>query len=797
MVRKCSCGRSPGRKRESAAMRRRQGSGTVRQMHLTRSLLSRLAFAILVMAGLAASAQMALAQPDGTRINRVAFEGNSNIKSEQLLTVVELKSHGIFNAATAELDVRRIKEAYRRGGRNAASVSYRTVPLPDGRIDVVYTIDEGVKTGVKEINFVGNQVFSGYKLRSLMQTTESNFLSWLKTSDVYDPQRVADDEELIRRYYLRNGYADFRIVSTNAVYDPDRKGYIITITLDEGPQYRVSNVTVESRIASVDGPSLSGDLRLSAGDAYDATEVEKTLEALTRDVQRRGFAFVQVRPRGDRDPVNHTIAIGFVVDEGPRVYIERINIRGNTRTRDYVIRREFDIGEGDPYNRVLIDKAERRLNNLGFFKKVRITNEPGSSPDRVIIDVEVEDQPTGSFGISGGYSTIDGIVGEVSISESNFLGRGQYVRLAVTEGQYTRGVDLSFTEPYFLDRRIAAGFDLFHKEVDASQFSDYATWLTGGTMRFGPPFTDEITLTPRYSLYTTQIRIENTPSAPFDDCTNPIIGTTPGTTGAAPLSATANCLTNGEASLAVKQATGSTLTSLVGYTITYNTLDNYKNPTDGFHAELRQDFAGVGGDSEFIRTTGDIRYYHELLFDDWVGIARLQGGYIQGFGKESTLRISDQFQIGPDLVRGFAPGGIGPRDISAGINFKENPLGGTQYFGGSLELQFPLGLPRELGMKGAVFADAGTLFGYKGATNLSPLLGLPAGTACFPGNTAPNFTQSNCVTVRDSSKIRSSVGASLIWASPLGPIRFDYAFVLSKDKYDDTQAFRFSGGTTF
>ena len=432
-----------------------------------------------------------------------------------------------------------------------------------------------------------------------------NFLSFIKTTDVYDPDRFQNDQELIRRYYLKRGYADFRIVSANVVYDPAQLGYVVTVTLEEGPQYLVGTVGIDSRIPNIDTQTLMGDLRLSTGDVYDATQVEKSLELLTRDLQRRGLAFVQVRPHGQRDPATRTISLGFTLDEGPRLYIERIDIRGNTRTRDYVIRREFDVGEGDAYNRVLIDKAERRLNSLGYFKKVRITNEPGSSPDRVIVDVEVEDQPTGSFGISGGYSTTDGIVGELSISESNFLGRGQYVRLAVSEGQYSRGVDLSFTEPYFLDRRLAAGFDIFHKEVDASQYADYSNWVTGGTVRLGLPLTDEITLTPRYSLYSTKIKIQNTSSEPFNDCTGPIIGTTPGTAGAPALGPFSNCLYNGEASLAVKESQGSTLTSLVGYTLAYNTLDNVKNPTSGIHAELRQDFAGVGGDLEFIRTTGD------------------------------------------------------------------------------------------------------------------------------------------------------------------------------------------------
>ncbi len=727
-------------------------------------------------------------------INRVVFEGNKKVKSEQLEAEVQSKTRGPYSPAIVQADVQRLREIYRRSGNGNAKITTRTVDLPNGRLDVVFTIDEGSKTGVKAINFVGNHAYSERKLRGLMQTTEMNFLSWLKTTDVYDPDKIASDEELIRRYYLRNGYADFRIVGTDVKFDSEEGGYIITVTVEEGAPYTVSSVKIDSHIPDINGEALLSFVRLEAGDTYDGDLIQKSVEALTREVARRGYAFSEVRPRGDRDQAAHTVSIGFVVDDGPRVYIERINVRGNTRTRDYVIRREFDIGEGDPYNKVLIDRAERRLNSLGFFKKVKITNLPGSSPDRVIIDVEVEDQPTGSFAISGGYSTSDGFIAELSVTETNFLGRGQFVKVAVQEGQYARGIDLSFTEPYILDTRISAGFDLFAKQNDNTQYTDYRTFLTGGTLRLGIPITDEFAISPHYSLYNTRITIPDTASSPFNDCNFPIDGVTPGigSLSSVPPSIDSNCLTNGEASLAIKQAQGSTLTSLAGFNLDYNTLDNRKDPTSGLFAELRQDVAGLGGDSQFIRTSGDLRYYRPI-FEDFVGIVHLQGGNVTGFGSEQQLRITDEFQLGPTLVRGFAPSGIGPRDISNLAAYKFNPLGGSEYFGASLEVQFPLPyLPRDLGLRGAVFSDAGTAFGYNGRTNFTP-----GGGACVPDAVAPLFTQGTCVQVRDSSVIRSSVGASLLWASPLGPIRFDYAYALSKDRYDVTQAFRFSGGTQF
>jgi outer membrane protein insertion porin family len=494
-----------------------------------------------------------------------------------------------------------------------------------------------------------------------------------------------------------------------------------------------------------------------------------------------------------------------VVDEGPRVYVERINIRGNSRTRDYVVRRELDLGEGDPYNKVLLDRAERRLNNLGFFNKVRVTNEPGTSPDRVVVNIDVEDKATGSFSVSGGYSTSDGIIGEVSLSESNFLGRGQYVKIAGTFGQRTKGVDFSFTEPYFLGQRMAAGIDLFSKFNDNTNTSRFESRVTGGQLRLTLPITEEFSITPRYSAYQTQITIPNKTDKPFDDCTA-------GNSGLQSLGVgylLADCLSNGEASVAIKEAKGKTFTSLFGMTMVYNALDNTANPRNGFYAEVKPDVAGAGGDSRFLRVSGDARYYREI-FDDFVGVARIQGGHIMGF--DGSTRMTDHYFIGPSLVRGFAVSGIGPRDVRAGVDTRTSALGGTTYFGGSLELQFPIfGLPREIGLKGAIFADAGTLFGYDGGTSVSDPT-CPAGSSGRLFNkvqVAAGSPQSNVACVRDQNVIRSSVGASLLWASPLGPIRFDYAFALSKDsgiqspingvRYggDRTQAFRFSGGTRF
>lgn len=759
-------------------------------------------------------AQTVISVRENDTINRVAFEGNRRLKGEILAQQIESKSRGPLSQALIDADVQRLRDVYRRAGYGLASVSGRIAPLPNGRSDVVFTINESGKTGIKSINFSGNGVYSSSRLRNLMTSTESNFLSFLKTSDVYDADRIASDLELVRRYYLKNGFADFQIVGNSARFDEAAGGWIIDITVDEGPQYSVGNVAVDSRLRDVDSGTLQRLVSTSAGDTYNAEAVEKSLLALTTEVSRRGYAFAQVRPNGDRDAAGRVIGITYIVEEGPRVYVERINVRGNTRTRDYVVRRELDLGEGDAYNKVLVDRAERRLNNLGFFNKVRVTNEPGSAPDRVIVNIDVEDKATGSFSIAGGYSTTDGVIGEVSLSESNFLGRGQFVRIAGTLGQRSQGVDFSFTEPYFLGKRIAAGFDLFSKFSDNFNTGRFESRVTGGQVRLTFPITEEFSVTPRYSLYTTEIDIPNTATRPYNDCARPLAGITPGTGfGALGESSAVNCLTNGEATIAVKEAAGTTITSLVGLNFNYNSLDSFANPRNGFVAELKPEFAGLGGDSKFLRVSADARYYREI-FDDVVGFARVQGGHVAA--TSGNLRMIDHYFLGPTLVRGFAPSGIGPRDV---LNDPTaNALGGTTYFGGTLEVQFPIfGLPRDLGLRGAVFADAGTLFDYDGGSKSilnGAFAGCPAGSAPRQFNVATSsIYQSNVACVRDKNVIRSSIGVSLLWQSPLGPIRFDYAYALTKDdgqagvnpatglaaKYggDRLQAFRFSGGTRF
>ena len=729
-------------------------------------------------------------------IGRVAFEGNKKVKDEQLQAEVQSKARGTLSRATVQADTARITEIYRRNGRYDVRVDPKIIEQPNNRVDLVFEVTEGSKTVVKSIEFVGNQAYSAYRLRDQIKTRESNFLSFLASNDVYDPDRIEADRDILRRFYLKNGYADVQIIAALTEYDPARGGFLVTFKIEEGQQYRVGSVEFASSIATLDGNSFRPLSRVSVGSVYNAEAVEKSVEEMSIEASRRGYAFATVKPRGDRNFEAHTVSIVFAIDEGPRTYIERINVRGNTRTRDYVIRREFDVSEGDAYNRALVDRAERRLKNLDYFKSVKITPEPGSSSDRVVLNVDLEEKSTGDFSVSGGYSTADGLLGEVSVSERNLLGRGLYAKASVQYGQRTQGYSLSFVEPYLLGYRVALGLDFYQRKQLASSYVSYDTKSIGFSPRLGFQLREDLNLQLRYSISQQEITLP----AYLTNCNNfagPSYYPTPAYLQAliaagtpdptfSPAIGGNNCFADGEASVAVKQglAKGAVTTSALGYTLSYNTLDNNKDPTSGILAVLNQDYAGVGGDVSYLKTTGDVKLYTPVVADI-IGVLRLQGGVLTETGK--GIRMLDHFQMGPNLVRGFAPVGIGPRDITVGTY--QDALGGTKYWGASAELQMPFWfLPKEVGLKGAIYADAGSVFGYQGATSL-------VGTC---GGTPLQNAQNQCLTVgADDGLVRTSVGVGLIWQSPFGPLRFDYAIPLTKSVYDRTQEFRFGGGTSF
>jgi outer membrane protein insertion porin family len=736
-------------------------------------------------------------------INKIAFEGNHRLKDEQLLQEIQSKERGSVSRAVVQADVQRIIEIYQRNGRFDVSVVPKIIDRPNNRVDLVYEINEGEKTGIKSLVFVGNNAYSAWRLKEVIKTSESTFISFLQTTDVYDPDRIEADRDLIRRFYLKHGYADVQVVSATGVYDPARKGFVVTFTIEEGPLYRFGAIDIQSNVRAVDAQSLRRVLRMGGGQLYNGEAVEKTVEDMTIELARRGYPFGTVRPRGDRNPGTRTIGVLFIVDEGTRAYIERINIRGNFRTRDYVVRREFDINEGDPYNRALIDRAERRVKNLNFFKNVKITNEPGSAPDRVVINVDVEEQPTGDFSVQGGYSTANGWLAEVSITERNLLGTGRFARGSVTYGQYIRGLEFSYAEPYFLDYRASMGIDLFAKQTIANSYLSYGTESYGGTLKWGLPLREDLALQLRYSAFEQKISLPGQ----LNSCNNlnPDFSTTFPTPAAiaADLATgsgnfppgAANCFAFGQASLPVRVelAKGAYLTSLVGYGLAYNSLDNNKLPTSGVYVSFGQDLAGVGGDVAYLRSTVDMRAYYEIV-SDLVSILHLQAGDMIGLKNGGQVRLLDDFKMGPNLVRGFQPAGIGPRDITPGTS--NDAIGGTMYWGASVEIQYPLYfLPKDTGFRGAVFVDSGSVWGYRGETQ-NPATGEINGIIAPAGPGTPFLCQCAMQFV-DTPAVRASAGASIIWDSPFGPLRFDFAYPFLKQSYDRTQFFSFGGGTKF
>jgi len=737
-----------------------------------------------------AGARIVVTVVENPVINRIQFEGNRRVKDEQLKPEIQSKERGTLSRGVVQSDVQRIAEVYRRSGRYDVAVVPKIIDLPNGRVDLVFEISEGDKTTIVGVEFIGNKAYSSWRLSDVIKTTRTNILSFLQSTNIYDQDRLEADRELLRRFYLKNGYIDVRIVGAMAEFDPGRNGFVVTFTIEEGDRYRVGTVDVRSNVRAVDVGLMRSRVRTAPGDVYNAEALEKSVEDMTIEASRQGYAFALVRPRADRDYEAKRVNLIYTIDDGQRLYIEQINVRGNTRTRDYVIRREFDVAEGDPYNRALINRAERRLRNLGYFKEVKINTEPGSSPDRVIINVLVEEQSTGEFSIGGGYSTADGFLAEVSVGERNLLGHGLYAKASVQYGQYSSGYTVSFVEPYLLGYRLALGVDLFSRLQKPTNFVSYETRTTGGGLRLGFTLREDLSLQLRYSLFSQKIDIP----AHLRNCNNispdwinsfptPSVYGTPGFAfPGGPGQIDMNCFADGEASLSVRRelAQGQVITSLVGYDLAYNTLDNNRNPTSGLLAVLKQDFAGVGGDVQYIRTTGDVRSYYEPI-QDVIGVLRLQAGYIHGWGSNG-LRMLDHFQMGPNLVRGFAPAGIGPRDLTPGTS--QDALGGSMYWGTSVEFQTPLFFaPKEVGIKVAVFADAGSVWNYTGATSWLPPL---------PGATGEFLQPSN-----NGMFVNSSVGVGLLWASPFGPLRFDLAYPVTKQSFDRTQIFRFSGGTVF
>jgi outer membrane protein insertion porin family len=681
-------------------------------------------------------------------INRIAFEGNHKLDDKELNAEIQLRPRVVYTRTRVQSDVKRILDLYRRHGRFGATVEPKIIQLSENRVDLIFEINEGEFTGIRSINFVGNKDFSENKLRGVIATKESRWYRFLSTDDSYDPDRLTYDRELLRKFYLTEGYADFRVLSAVAELTPERNGFIVTFTLDEGQRYRFGKVGVSIKLKDLPASAVEPLLTMRAGDWYDAEQVEKSITVLTNTLGTRGYAFVEVKPDITRNRNSHTIDIIFDVREGPRVYVERIDIVGNVRTLDKVIRREFQLVEGDAFNTEKMQRSQERLKNLSFFKKVEVTNGPGSAPDKTVVTVEVEEQSTGELSLGLGFSTSNGPLADVTIRERNFLGRGQDLRVGAVVSFRSQQIDLSFTEPYFLDKNIAAGFDLF--EIKTSPTSSFFSGVTppyqqfsyGGSLRAGYQITDNLRQTLTYTARSDTI--ENVQSS---------------------------------ASLFIALQEGQHVTSQVGQVLLYDRRDDRITPTSGFFASLGNDFAGVGFGVDYVRSKVNFGYYYSIA-PEWVLSFTGEAGDIFGWNGQNVL-LQDRFFVGGDNLRGFQNAGIGPRD-----SVSDDALGGQKYYVGSVTLGVPLGLPKELGISGRIFTDFGTLY------QLEPTqLVLTPQQLATTGGIQP--------TVEDSPALRVSTGVGVSWKSPVGPIRLDLAVPIRKQSFDQTQYFRVSFGTKF
>ena len=678
-------------------------------------------------------------------IGVVAFEGDRKLKDDDLTKAIQSKPGGPLSRAFVQADVLQIIDLYRQHGYFDVSVVPKTIDAKkadtNARVNLVFEIKEGGKLAVRQVLFVGNNAFSTTKLKAVVKTGVTNVLSFLLDNDTYDADRIENDRELLRHFYLAHGYPDARL-SSAASYDPATKSVTVTYKIEEGVLYRFGKVEIDSSVKNTDRATVGAALRTQTGDVFDADAVTKSADDMTIALAKSGEPFAQVVPRSERHPDRRLVDVIYMVTQGKRLYVERIDIHGNIRTHDEVIRREFDFGEGDAYNRALIDRGERHLQALGYFKSVKITPQPGSAPDRVVLDVAVEEKQTGNFFVSGGYSTTDGWLASISIGDTNFLGTGNIAKASVSYGQYARGFDVSFTDPWFLGERLSLGGELFGRQSFANSNQSFNSSLYGARVSVGTPLTDNLGVSWNYAIYNQGLSLD------------PALGTS---------------------SLPIQQAAaaGAYWVSSIGNSVTYSTLDNAKNPTSGIRAQTSNEIAGFGGAAKFAKTTEDVRYYHEIA-GDVVGMVRAQAGYVTPWGGQQ-LPLLDGFFGGPQLVRGFAPNGFGPRDITPGTTLDN--LGGNAYWTTSAELQSPVPfVPPDAGLKVALFSDTGSLW----ATNASSVSSIAA--------------MSPSQQIANSRAIRSSVGAGLIWDSMFGPIRIDYAYPIAKQSYDVTQRFQFSAG---
>ena len=668
-------------------------------------------------------------------INRINFEGNDRLDDEQLLAEIQLRPRVVYTRTRVQSDVTRLQEVYRRSGRFGVAITPEIIQLDQNRVDLVFSIDEGPLTSIRSISFVGNEVFSDGTLEGEILTEEAGFLSFLSTSDTYDPDRLSVDRELLREFYLGEGYADFRVVSAVAELTPTQDEFFITFTIEEGERYIFGNIDVQSQIPDVDTSLLAELVTTETDDYFSNREIEETIDILSDALADQQYAFAEVTPRIQVDRENTRVNVIYDIDEGARVFVERIEISGNVRTVDSVIRREFELVEGDPFSASRMRRSEDRIRALGFFADVTVENVAGSTPDRTVIQVNVEEQSTGELLIGGGFSSFQGPIGQVSLEERNLLGRGQRLRISATLGGRSQEFDFSFTEPRVFDRPISATFDLFRITTDNDDESSFEEFRIGGGFAVGYRLAPGLFHRIAYRLQRVEIRD-----------------------------------VDADASLAIRLQEGDEVTSLIGHQFTYDQRDSRVRPTEGYVLTFGNDFAGLGGDTQFIRTTASASIFFPIFTRDYVLNIRGEVGHVEGI--DDDVRITDRFFVGGQDLRGFDTAGIGPRDLNT-----NDALGGNTFAAGSVEVAFPLGdfLSDDLGIRGRAFTDFGFLTGVDD----------------------PTVVNGVAINIADENSIRMSVGAGFSWDSPFGPVNIDVAYPILSESFDEERIFSFSFGTSF
>jgi outer membrane protein insertion porin family len=604
-------------------------------------------------------------------INRIAFEGNDRLEDEQLQTEIQLRPRVVYTQQRVQSDVKRLLDLYRRNGRFAATVDPKVIKLDQNRVDLVFEINEGDTTDIERIDFVGNKVFDDGDLRDVVITRESAWFRFLSSSDTYDPDRLTVDKENLRKFYLEEGYADFRVISAVAELSPDQEAFFITFTVEEGERYKLGKVEIKSTLKDLDPDSLWSEVQTGEGDWYNATLVDKTVQAIADRVGSLGYAFVDVRPRIKRDAENHILDLTYDIQEGPKVYVERIDITGNIRTQDKVIRREFRLAEGDAFSTSKMKRTEQRLRNLGFFEAVDIQTTPGSAPDKTVIKVKVAEQSTGELTFGAGFSTADGPLGNIGVRERNLLGKGQDLRANFTLSGKRSQVDVSFTDPYFLDKDLSAGVDLFHRRYNDVRGDNYDLSQSGFGLRMGYELTE-------YTRQTLGFRVSADKISDVDN----------------------------DLSEAIQDEKGWTLRTTFSSDIIYDRRDNANDPRDGYFVSLSNDLISIRpdfSDEEFnLQTLVKGGYFYPITDDISIGISA-EAGYIRALGS-GNVRVTDSFTLGGQTLRGFESSGVGPRDADT-----NDSLGGQLLFDGTLQASFPVGLPEEFNVRGRAFTDFGTL----------------------------------------------------------------------------------------